>query len=146
MGLECVPPPPSFFSFLLLLQIPCSLAVAKLICNSCAPTLPQPNSGKLKESPRLLPCWAYVIGLGDENVQNTGEPMPPFFLRCRLDCFFPAFSFRILSPLPLRGLCCFSEHWADSDLHCNCCAPPLYPTWKPYQSTKRMTRKCKTNS
>ena len=28
-----------------------------------------------------------------------------------------------LTPSPSQGLC-FSKHWADSDLHCNCCATP----------------------
>ena len=40
--------------------------------------------------------------------------------------FFFSISFlQILSPppSPSHGLCCFCEHWADSDLHCNCCAP-----------------------
>ena len=28
---------------------------------------------------------------------------------------------------PYKGSAVFSEHWADPDLHCNCCAPPLPP-------------------
>ena len=123
-------PRPSSFPFLLPLQIPCSLGVTKLICNSCAPYPPPTRLSEIKKR-ALGCCWAYVIGFGvNEKVQNTGEPMPHFFLGVGLLVFFPAFSFQILSPppfLPLHGLCCFSEHWADSDLHCNCCAPPSLP-------------------
>ena len=121
------------------IAIPCSLVVAKLICNSCSPYPPPPDSEKLKESPRLLPCLAYDIGLemNKKKYKKQGKPMPNFFLRCVrvvvffvifLFCFFfQHFFFQILSPAPSPsyGLCCFYEHWADSDSHCNCCAPPL---------------------
>ena len=43
----------------------------------------------------------HVIGLGmNEKVQNTGEPMPNFFLGVDL-IVFPAFFFIILSPMLL---------------------------------------------
>ena len=51
--------------------------------------------------------------------------MPIFFLGVVLFLLF-VFSafFQILSPPPpSHGICCFSEHLADSDLHCNYCAP-----------------------
>ena len=51
----------------------------------------------------------------NEKVQNTGEPMP-IFLGVDL-IVFSAFH---------KGTAVFSEHWADSDLHCNCCAPHLF--------------------
>ena len=54
--------------------------------SSCAP-LPGPDSEKLKREPQSLEfcrAEAYVIGfmgLGmNEKVQNTGVPMPNFFL------------------------------------------------------------------
>ena len=49
----------------------------------------------------------------------------PIFLRFGLDRFFSSIFFsQILSPLPPHiGLCCYSERWADSDLHCKLCAP-----------------------
>ena len=48
--------------------------------------------------------------------------MPNFFLGVDL-IVFPAFIFSNFKPSDSsQGLCCFSEHWADSDLHCNCCA------------------------
>ena len=84
----------------------------------------------------------YWVGV-NEKVQNTGEPLPNFFLRCGLYCFSSIDFFQNLSPPhPLTRVLLFSEHWADSDLHCNCCAPPP-PTWEPCQSSKRTTRKCK---
>ena len=58
------PPPPSSIPFLLPLQIPCSPVVAKLICNSCAPSPPPTRLREIKKSTRLLSCWAYVTGLG----------------------------------------------------------------------------------
>ena len=96
--LECVPPPPSPSSiqFLLPLQIPCSLLVVKLIRNSCTP-----RNKKESPSPRLLPCWAYFIWLGvNEKVQNTGEPMPNFFLGVALIVFQAFICFQILRPPP----------------------------------------------
>ena len=144
--------PPSCILLMVLLQIPCSLVVAKLMSNSCAP-LPRPDSEKLKREPQSLECCragAYVFGLGvNEKVQNTGEHMPNFFLRCGLYCFLAFFfsNFKPPPPSPSQGLFCFSEHWADSYLHCNCCAPPPPPpTWKPYQSSKRTTHKMQNNS
>ena len=117
VGLECVSPSPIFHSVFYSIAIPCSLIVAKLICNSCAP---YPLSARIREIkkrapvPRLLPCWAYDIGLGmNKKVQNTGEAMPNIFLRCGLVVFlllfFSAFFFQILSPAPSpsHGLCCF---------------------------------------
>ena len=69
------------------------------------PPLPRPDSEKLKREPQSLECcraWAYVIGLGvNEKVQNTGEPMPNFFLMCGLYGFLKFdFFFQILSPPP----------------------------------------------
>ena len=83
VGLECVPP--SFILLMLPLQMPCSLVVAKLMSNSCAPPpLSLPDSGKFKREPQSLKCCcagAYLIGLGvNEKVQNTGVPMPNCFL------------------------------------------------------------------
>ena len=81
----------------------------------------------------LLPRWAYVIGLGvNEKVQNTGEPMPNFFLGVDFIVFL-AFFFQILSPpppphSPHKGSAVFSEHSVVTDLHCNCCAPPHMET------------------
>ena len=53
--------------------------------------------------------------------------MPHFFLGVGLIVFFFVFQhfFKNFSPplTPSHVLCGFSEHWADSDLHCNCCAP-----------------------
>ena len=139
----CPPPPSPSTPFLLPLLIPCSLVVAKLLCNSCASTLPRPDSDKLKKKkPRLLPCWAFVIGLGvNEKVQNTGETVPIFLGNVLF--LFSIFFLSFKPPSRSHGLCCFSEHLAYSDLHCNCCAPS--PTWEPYQSTKRTTRKFKSN-
>ena len=92
VGLECVPPTLSYISFLLSLQIPCSPVVAKLICNSCAPYPPPTRPREIKKSPKLLPCWAYVIGLG-VNEKST---------KCRgtYAQLFQHF-IHILSPLPL---------------------------------------------
>ena len=79
----------------------------------------------------MLPHWGLCYWVGvNEKVQNTGI-LCPIFLRCGLYCFLALiFFFQILSPPPpppplslSQGLCCFSEHWADSDVHCNCCAP-----------------------
>ena len=99
VGLESVPPPPpqSSIPLMLPLQISCSIVVAKLISNSCAPP-PLPPSTRLREVKRapvrrLLPRWAYVIGLGMKKYKIC-----PFFLRCGL-CFL-AFFFQILSPPP----------------------------------------------
>ena len=120
LGWSVCPPPPSSTA------IPCSLVVAKLICYSCAPYPPPARLREIKKRtpvPRLLPCWAYDIGLGIYKKYKILGNLCPIFIRCGL-AFFPAFFFQILSPPPSRGLCCFfSEHWADSDSHCNCCAP-----------------------
>ena len=106
------------------------------------------NLKKRAPVPRLLTFWVYVFGLGEnEKAQNTGEPMPNFFLRYGLYCFSTIFFIKKIKPLPIlltRALLFFSEHWAESDLHCNCCDPsPPHPTWEPYQSIERTTRKCK---
>ena len=139
VGLECVPP--SSIPSLLPLQISCSLVVARLICNSCAPPpppppLPQFRLREIKRAPvpRLLPRWAYGIWLGvNEKVQNTGENMPSFFLRYGLEK-------KIKPPSsPSQGLCCFPEHWTDSDLHCNSCAPPHIGTFPKFlEDDKKM--------
>ena len=84
---------PSSILLMLPLQIPCSLVVAKLMSNSCAP-LPRPDSEKLKESPvpRMLPHWGLCYWVGvNEKVQNTGI-LCPIFLRCGL-YYFLAFIF-----------------------------------------------------
>ena len=55
------------------------------------PTLPDQTQRNLKESPRLLPCWAYVIGLGViEKYKMQGNLCP----------IFSAYFFQILSPPP----------------------------------------------
>ena len=71
----------SSIPLMLPLQIPCSLVYAKIISNSCAPLPPSPTRvreiKKRAPVPRLLPCWAYVIGLGvNEKVQAS---LCPFF-------------------------------------------------------------------
>ena len=55
----------------------------KAVGLECVPPSPPIRLGNLKRAPvpRLLPRWAYVIGLGvNEKVQNTGEQMPSVFL------------------------------------------------------------------
>ena len=68
--------PQSSILLMLPLQIPCSLVVAKLMSNSCAP-LPKPDSEKLKRELQSLECCraeANVIGFGvNEKEQNTGD-------------------------------------------------------------------------
>ena len=117
--------PSSSIPLLLPLQIPCRLVVAKLISNSCAPPSPT-DSEKLKRAPvpSLLPCWAYV------KKYKIQWNLCPFFSKVWTLLFFHNLLFQMLSPpptLPLTRLCCFSEQWANSDLHCNCCAPPPPP-------------------
>ena len=58
----------------------------------------------------------YGVGV-NEKVQNTGEPMPNFFLGVGLIVFFPHFFSNFKPPPPHMGSAAFSEHWADSDLH-----------------------------
>ena len=147
VGLECVPPPPppSSIPLLLPLQIPCSLVVAKLISNSCDPPPPQSRLREITE-PKSLGCcraWPMLLGWGELKSTNTGELMPIFFLGVDF-IVFPAFIFSNFKPPPpilLTRTLLFSEYWADSDMHCNCCAHP--PTWELYQSIKRTTKKCK---
>ena len=83
--------PRSSLLLVLSLQIPCSLVVAKLLSNSCAP-LHRPDSEKSKRDLQSLECYragAYVIGLGvNEKVQNTGEPKPNFFSKVMALLFF----------------------------------------------------------
>ena len=84
----CAPPPPSSILLMLPLQIPCSLVVAKLMSNSCAPS-PDQIQRNLKESPvpRMLPHWGLCHWVGvNEKVQNTGI-LCPIFLRRGLYCF-----------------------------------------------------------
>ena len=106
VGLECVNPPPlSSIPFLLSLQIPCSPVVAKQICNSCAPYPPPTRLREIQKRAlghRLLPCWAYVIGLrvNEKSTKYRGT-YAHFFLRCGLDCcFFSAFFFSNFKPPP----------------------------------------------
>ena len=50
--------------------------------------------------------------------------MPNIFLGVGfVVCFLSIFFQNLSTPSPLHGLCCFSEHWADLDLHYNWCAP-----------------------
>ena len=110
----CAPPPPlSPILFLLPLQMPYSL-IAKLISNSCTPPPPPLPSTRLRETKkrapvhRLLPCWAYVIGLGvNEKVQDTVEPMPNFFLGVDLFFFQAFFSSKFKPPPPHKGSAVF---------------------------------------
>ena len=121
----CAPPIP----LLLPLRIPCSLVVTKLISNSCSPSPPlsRPDSEKLKREPQSIGCcraWPMLLGLGEWKGTKYRGTYAQFFLRCGLDCFSSIYLFQILSPLPTsQGLCCYSERWDDSDLHCNHCAP-----------------------
>ena len=63
------------------------------------PPPPATRLGEIKRAPvpRLLLRWVYVIGLGmNENVQNTAEHMPSFFLGVDFIVFWHFFL--ILSP------------------------------------------------
>ena len=55
-----------------------------------------------------------------------------FFLRCGLDCFFSSIGSAVFLNIGLTQTCIAID------------VPPS-PTWEPYQSIKRTTRKCKTN-
>ena len=149
VGLECVSP--SSTPFLLSLQIPCSLVVAKLICNSCVPYPPPTRLREIEKralgcchaGPMLL-CW------GEWKVQNTGEPRADFFLDVVLFFFQHFFSSNFKPPPPPLTwslLFLWTLGWLALQLLCP--PPPQIPhtpTWEPYQSTKRTTRKFKTNS
>ena len=102
----CPPPPAPYlpFRFCFHCKPHISPVVAKLICNSCTPFPPQPDSEKLKREP-----WAaavlglcYWVGV-NEKVQNTGEHMPNVFLGASLIVvLFQHFFLQNLSPpLPL---------------------------------------------
>ena len=129
-GWSVCPPPLASIPLLLPLQIPCSLVVTKLISNSCAP-LPRPDSEKLKREPQSIGCChagPMLLGWGWMKKYKIQGNLYPFFLRCGLYCFFSIFFSNFKPPTSSSQLlCCFSEHWADSDLHCNCCAPPPPP-------------------
>ena len=138
------PPPPSSIPFLLPLQMACSLEVAKLICNSCAPYPPPTRLREIKK--RALGCcrglcyWAR----GNEKVQNAGEPIPNFLGVGLIVFSIIYFSNFKAPPPPHMG----SAGFLNIGLTKTCIAiavPPL-PTWEPYRSTKRTTRKCKTHS
>ena len=80
VGLECVNPTPlSSIPFYISLQIPCSPVVAKQIYNSCAP---YPHPSRLREIKKRALGYAH------------------FFLRCGLDCCFPAFFSNFKPPPP----------------------------------------------
>ena len=108
-GVCAPPPPPSSNPLMRPFQIPCSIVVTKLICNSCAP-LPRPDSEKLKRGSQSLGCCRsgpMLLGWCEfkvnEKVQNTGEPMPYFFLRCGLYRFSSIF-FKFQAPPPPHPL------------------------------------------
>ena len=106
------------------LQIPCSLDDAKLIINSCAP-LPDQTQEKLKREPQSLGSVAlglcYWVGV-NEKVQNTGEPMPSFFLGVDFIVFLAFFSSKFKpSPPPHpthkgSAVCLTIELRVDSDI------------------------------
>ena len=124
----------SSIPLMLPLQIPCTLVDAELISNSCAP-LPDQIQRNLKESPRLLPRWAYVIWLGwMKKIQNTGEPMPNFFLVGVDFIVFLAFFSNFKPPIPLTRALLFI--WPlNIGLTQTCIAtavpPPSPLTWEP---------------
>ena len=99
VGLECVLPPPHFFhSVLLSLQIPCSLVVAKLICNSCAHYPPPTRLREIKMK-ALGCCHAGPMLFGwDERkstkYRGTYQYKAQFFLGVVL-FFFSVFFFKI---------------------------------------------------
>ena len=99
--------PPSSILLMLPLQITCSLVVANLMSNSCAPPPPPPPTRlrEIKKRLQSLECChagAYVIGLGvNEKVQSTGEPMPNFFSKVWALLFPSIFCFKFKAPHPL---------------------------------------------
>ena len=131
-GWSVCPPPYLPFRFCFYCKPHDSPVVAKLICKSCAPYPPQTRHREIKKSPRLLLCWAYVIGLGWMKSTKYRGTHAQCFLRCELDCFYSSiFISKLKPPLhPHMGSVVFSDHWADSDLRCNGCAllpPPPFP-------------------
>ena len=126
------------------LQIPCSLVDAELIIsNSCATPLPDQTERNLKESPRLLPRWAYVIGLGmnEKDTKYRGTYAQFFLSRCGIHCFSSFFSnFKPSPHSPHKDSAVYLtiEYWADSDLHCNCCAPHMGTLTQLQQDNKKM--------
>ena len=106
--LECVPAPPPliFHSVFASIKNPMQSMVAKLLCNSCAPYPPLTRLSDINESPRLLPCWAYVIGLGEwKSTKYRGNYA--HFLGNVLFLFQHFFS-SVKPPSPSHGLCYFS--------------------------------------
>ena len=105
--------PPSSILLMLPLQIQCSLVVAKLMSNSCAPPpLHRPATEKLKRELQSLECYpagAYVIGSRvNEKVQNTGDYAQFFYKLWAL--LFSSIFFQILSsppPSPYKGSAVF---------------------------------------
>ena len=96
---------------------------------------PSPNqTQRIKKSPspyRLLPCWAYVIGLGvNEKVQNTGELMPNFFLVVDF-IVVPAFfssNFKTAPPILLTRALLFFLNIGLTQTCIAIAVPP--PTWE----------------
>ena len=77
MGWSVCPPP---IPFLLLSQLPCSLEVAKLISNSCAP--PPPRLRKIKKEPQSQDCCrAGPILLDYRKWKNGLQNSPKCILR-----------------------------------------------------------------
>ena len=89
-----------------------------------------------------------LLGWGERKSTKYRGTYAQFFLRCGLDCFSSIFFLQILSPPspPHNGSAVFwALGWLRLALQLLCPPPPpLPPTWEPYQSNKRMTRKCKT--
>ena len=133
----CAPTPTSYHQFrcLLPLQISCSPVVAKLICNSCAPSPPPTRLREIKK--RALGCCRagpMLLGWGEWKSTKYRATCAQCFLRSGHDCFSSIFFLQILSPPPSYGLCCF---FLNIELTQTCIAidvpssPPPPPTWEP---------------
>ena len=123
-----VRPPHLPFHFCFHCKCPCSPVVTKLIYNRCAPYPPPTRLREIKKS-ALGCCRAgpMLLGWGEWKSTKYRGTYAQFFLRCGLYPFFIQHfflsNFKPPPPSPSHGLCCFSERWADSDLHCKLCAP-----------------------
>ena len=92
----------------------------------------------------LLSRWAYNIGLGvNENVHNTGEPMPNFFLGVDFIVFSSIFflNYKPPPPPPSQGFCCF---FLNIRLSQTCIATAVPPHGNLTKAPRgRKTRRCK---